>query len=46
MYEKSSRLSAAYREKGNASYKNRDFFEALVFYNKVRFLFFAKIQLI
>jgi hypothetical protein len=35
MYAKSSKLSIEHREKGNESYKKREFIDALVSYNKV-----------
>lgn len=36
MFDKSSRLAAAFREKGNEAYTKKSFAKAIVFYNKVR----------
>ena len=36
MFDKSSRLAVAYREKGNEAYTKKSFATAIVFYNKVR----------
>lgn len=36
MFDKSSRLAVAFREKGNEAYTKKSFAKAIVFYNKVR----------